>query len=380
MADSRVKRVIVMVQENHTTDNYFRGLAPYGANVATDWPIQPNPPSSDQPHDRHAYYDWLTGHHSATRTQFDTATVLPFYAHLALTGAFLENHCSGFGTNSTPNHLLLLGGQSPTLRNPSSSRPAPLWDMPSVPGLAEESGIAWRCYTGSNNYPAGFYTQLHNSPNLLPNSRFVSDAAAGNLPPLVYLWHNSPQDEHPPADVTTGMNKVWESVDAVVKSGGWDETVFMLTWDDWGGWDDHVATPNVEHTPDGVQLAYGPRVPLLMFGGPVKVGIDSRWSNHASVPRTVIQLLGLPQLGVDRVDSDPGLGDLVDPSAHNPAPPSYGTTAPLPPVPSPPRKPAPLPSPPAPASKPVGPVVLRGGGTLPPPNDVPLTPIRHQHG
>ena len=40
-----------------------------------------------------------------------------------------------------------------------------------------------------------------------------------------------------------------------------------------GGYDDHVVTPNVEHTPDGVQLAYGPRVPLLIFGGPVTPGI-----------------------------------------------------------------------------------------------------------
>ncbi|MFP3836091.1 hypothetical protein, partial [Chryseobacterium sp. SIMBA_028] len=81
MADNnRVKRVVVMVQENHTTDNYFRTLAPYGANVESDWPAQPNPPSADQPHDRHAYYRWLTGQHKATRTQFDTATTLPFYA------------------------------------------------------------------------------------------------------------------------------------------------------------------------------------------------------------------------------------------------------------------------------------------------------------
>ena len=38
MLNDRVKRVVVMVQENHTTDNYFRGLAAYGANVATGWP------------------------------------------------------------------------------------------------------------------------------------------------------------------------------------------------------------------------------------------------------------------------------------------------------------------------------------------------------
>ena len=64
---------------------------------------------------------------------------------------------------------------------------------------------------------------------------------------------------------------------------------FMLTLDDWGGYDDHVATRNVEITPDGVQVAYGPRVPLLLFGGPVRPGIDSRWYAHASLPKTVIQ-------------------------------------------------------------------------------------------
>ena len=42
---SVVKRVVVMIQENHTTDNYFRGLAPFGAAVASDWPISANPPA-----------------------------------------------------------------------------------------------------------------------------------------------------------------------------------------------------------------------------------------------------------------------------------------------------------------------------------------------
>jgi hypothetical protein len=244
--------------------------------------------------------------------------------------------------------------------------------MPSVPGLAADAGIGWRCYTGSNNYPVGFYKQLSGSGNLIPNSHFVADASAGTLPALTYLWHNSPEDEHPTADVTIGMNKIWESVDAVVKSGGWDETVFLLTWDDWGGWDDHVATPDLEHTPDGVQLAYGPRVPLIMFGGPVKQGIDSRWSNHAGIPKTVMQLLGLPKLGVDRVDNDPGLADLIDPAVHNSAPPAFGSQITLPAHPQPAPEPNPLPATPAATSNPVAPVVLRGGGTLPPPNDVPL--------
>ncbi len=364
--------MVVFVQENHTADNYFRGLAPYGGNVVTDWPTTPNPPASDQPHDRTAYFRWLTDG-TAKRSQFDTDAVLPYYLHLAVTGAILENHCAGFGTNSTPNHMILVGGQSPTLKNPPFSAAAPSWDLPSVFGLAEQAGVPWRAYAGANDYPVHFYSELHGSPNVVASNAFLADARAGALPRLVYVWHNSPQDEHPPADVTVGMDLIWQSVDAVVQGGGWEQTVFMLTWDDWGGWDDHVATPAVEYTPDNVQLAYGPRVPLLMFGGHVRPGIDSRWSSHASVPRTVCQLLGLPSLGVPRADSDPGLGDLVDVTAAAVAPPpAYGQPLDTPAPPSPAPAPRPLPPPPVVAPMPVPPVILRTGGTLPPPNDVKL--------
>ena len=146
----------------------------------------------------------------------------------------------------------------------------------------------------------------------------------------------------------------------------------MLTWDDWGGFDDHVATPAVEYTPDNVQLAFGPRVPLLMFGGKVKAGIDSRWCSHVSVPKTAMQVLGLPALGVPRLDGDGGLVDLVDPRmTSNPPPPEFGSAIafPAPPQPAPPVHPLPLLPGPA---VPVPEIVLRGGKTMPPPNDAPL--------
>ena len=367
-----VDHVVVLVQENHTTDNYFRGLAPFGANVASDWPLSPNPAAHDQPHDRKAYKRWLDDHTTAVHAQYDTRALLPFYFQLALTGAFLENHCAGFGTNSTPNHLLLVGGQSPTLKNPSRTGAQPVWDLPSLPGHAGEHGLTWKAYTGANEYPTAFYRELKGSPNVRPSADFVKDVTAGGLPALTYLWHDAPLDEHPPADVTLGMNAVWQAVDAVVKRGLWATTVFLLTWDDWGGWDDHVTTPNLEYTPDGVQAAYGPRVPLLVFGGSVRPGIDSRWCSHVSVPKTALQLLGLPPLGVPRLDDDAGLADLVDASVANPPPPAFGTALDLPAPPQPPR-PASAP-PPLPTAKPVAlpPVLLRGGKSLPPPNDAPV--------
>jgi hypothetical protein len=223
-----------------------------------------------------------------------------------------------------------------------------------------------------------FYTQLNGSPNVVASSQFLADANAGNLPALVMLWHNSPDDEHPPANVTDGMNTIWQSVDAVVQAGGWNETVFMLTWDDWGGYDDHVKTPALEYTPDNVQLALGPRVPLLMFGGAVKPGIDSRWSSHVTIPKTAMQLLGLPALGVPRVDDDPGLADLVDPARQpNLPPPAYGTAIDLPAIPDPPIPPHPTPPNPPGAPVPVGSVILRDGSTLAPPNDAPLPKQPH---
>ena len=367
-----VHRVVVLVQENHTVDNYFRALAAYGANVAADWPLSPNPPRADHPHDRKAYFEWLTGKSKTVQhLQFDTARLLPYYAYLALTGAFFENHCSGFGTNSTPNHLLIVGGQSPILRNPPRIAP-PVWDLPSLPGLAAAHGLTWTGYTALGGYPLHFYKELAGSPNLAAGTDFVTDAKAGRLPELALLWHDSPQDEHPPADVTLGMRATWQAVDAAVRGGAWDDTVFMLTYDDWGGYDDHVRTPAVEYTPDNVQLAYGPRVPLIMFGGPVQPGIDSRWCSHVSITKTAMQLLGLPALGVPRVDADRGLADRVDAGRHNPPPPAFGQPLKLPPPPSPAPRPKPPPPPPPGPAVPTPPVLLRGGGRLPPPNDAPL--------
>jgi len=111
---------------------------------------------------------------------------------LAKTGAFCENHCSGFGTNSTPNHLLITGGQSPTLRNPPRNQADPVWDMPSLPGHAADHGLSWKAYTGSSSYPVNFYRQLKGSPNIVRSDRIVTDAKNGRLPELAMVWHDSP--------------------------------------------------------------------------------------------------------------------------------------------------------------------------------------------
>lgn len=367
-------KFVVFVQENHTLDCYFPAMSAWGANVATGWPAGKNPPASDQPHDRHAYFRWLQGHQGGApygaHVQYDTDTLLPFYAYLAKTGAFFENHGSAFGTNSTANHMAIVGGQTTTLKNPPFGSP-PQWDLPSLPALVQAHGHTWKGYTGTSGYPLQFYSALRGSTNIVSSDTFIKDAKAGTLPDLSMVWHDSPYDEHPPADITLGHSKIWQYVDAAVQGGEWADTVFFLTWDDWGDFDDHVVLPCSEYTPDNVPVAPGPRIGLLMFGGHVRGGIDSRICSHVAIPKTAIQLLDLPALGVPRVDTDAGLADLYDPNISVAVPPAFGTaiTQPAPPLPTP--QPRPLPAPTY-IPRPLDPVYLRNGSTMPAPNDAPL--------
>ena len=84
--------------------------------------------------------------------------------------------------------------------------------------------------------------------------------------------------------------------------------------------------------------------PLIMFGGRVMQGIEPQWHSHASLPKTVIDLLGLGKFGVPRVDAAPSLAGRVDAKLKRSNPPAFGSKIAQPK----PPKPAPHPVPPAP--------------------------------
>jgi hypothetical protein len=156
--------------------------------------------------------------------------VLRFYAWLAATGAFLENHCSGFGTNSTPNHRWSwAAGHRGRANRPAAPRNR-CGTCHRCPARAR-SQLDLEALCGHVGVPAEFFTQLHGSQNIMRSNQFAADAAAGALPALSMVWHDSPADEHPPADVTIGHDTIWQAVTAVVDAGLRDTTVFLLTWD-----------------------------------------------------------------------------------------------------------------------------------------------------
>jgi hypothetical protein len=373
--------VIVFIQENKTTDFYFPSLAAWGADVRQAGPLLAAAPDHDQPHDRNAWVHYRMGDYPAVAASIDNEAVIPYYSWLAKTYTFCDHHF-GAGSNSTPGHMLAVGGQMPTLKNPPFGPGGPTWDLPSIFMHAHRAGIGWAAFPGADHYPLKFYDELNTATakrHIHPPDAFVKMASAGSLPPLVYAWSPDGSDEHPPQKpdpgyIGRGQDLVWQRIDAVVKAGHWQDTVFILTWDDWGGYADHVVTPDIETVPDalhagGFPIIGGSRLPLIMFGGQIRQGIDSAWHSHASIVKTVVDLLGLPPFGVPRVDSAPSLAGRVDGGLERPAPPPFGGAVAQPAAPLP--TPAPVPPAPwgGPLAAPLPALVANGGQTIPAPDD-----------
>ncbi len=125
--------------------------------------------------------------------------------------------------------------------------------------------------------------------------------------------------------------------------------------------------------PKGFQAIGGSRIPLIMFGGQVQQGVESEWHSHASVVKTVIDLLGLPPFGVPRVDQARSLASRVKSSLNRPHPPAFNTPI---------QQPAAPANPPATVTHPwagpmnvmMPPLVANGGRKIPAPSDGVVSP------
>ena len=110
-------RVVILMQENKTPDFYFPTLARWGANIQNRGSLLAAAPLPDPQHDRDAWVHYKMGDYVPTMLQIDNDRLLPFYSWLAKQFTYCDYHF-GLGTNSTPGHMLAVGGQTPTLRNP----------------------------------------------------------------------------------------------------------------------------------------------------------------------------------------------------------------------------------------------------------------------
>ncbi len=115
------------------------------------------------------------------------------------------------------------------------------------------------------------YLQLHNPPI----EQFLEDIRQGTLPAVSWIVPSQTYSEHPPAGVTAGMMYVTSLVNAVMESPYWKNTAIFITWDDWGGFYDHVPPINVDTNTSATPIqGWGLRVPGIMISAYARRGID----------------------------------------------------------------------------------------------------------
>jgi phospholipase C len=111
--------------------------------------------------------------------------------------------------------------------------------------------------------------------NVQPVQSFLTAAAHGTLPAVSWITPSQTNSEHPPASVHEGQAWVTNLVNSVMRGPDWNSTAIFLSWDDWGGFYDHVTPPAVD------QNGYGLRVPSIVISPYAKSGyIDHQTLSH----------------------------------------------------------------------------------------------------
>ncbi len=117
--------------------------------------------------------------------------------------------------------------------------------------------------------PLPWFTTVHQDNqmgNIQSLDNFYTDAKNGTLPAVTWIAPSGKTSEHPPAKISDGQTYVTGLINAVMQGPDWDSTAIFLTWDDWGGFYDHVAPPTVD------QNGYGLRVPGIVISPYAKKG------------------------------------------------------------------------------------------------------------
>jgi len=171
---------------------------------------------------------------------------------------------------------------------------------PTVFGQLQERGISWRYYYSPGPFVAPLPTYFPEVASdsdmmaqLVPIDHLFGDLSTGNLAQVTYV---DPEEdfvisEHPPQDVTVGEAWTKVVVDTIMSNPVWNTTVIFLTWDESGGFYDHVPPPQVD------QWGYGFRVPMIVVSPYARRGFaDHDTTDHTSILKFIADNWGLPYL------------------------------------------------------------------------------------
>ena len=272
-------------------------------------------------------------------------TDLPFYWDLAETFAFSDHHhCSVLGPTFV-NRLYHLGASSVGRidNGPADTDRFPAEGEPHVFAQLDRVGVEWRVYYEAVPVIWGLYPSYGLHPRRRDRARPIAelydDLAAGDVPPVVFVDPGfevmnriESTDEHPPANPQHGQAWVRGVVTAVMGSPVWTSSVMVITYDEHGGFYDHVPPPDAcppgDYPPDteggDVDARFdrlGFRVPLWVVSPWSRPGyVSDRVTDLTSVTRLVQTRFGMPALSGRDANAWPMLDmfDFDDPAFMTP--------------------------------------------------------------
>jgi phospholipase C len=323
-----IEHVVIIVKENHSFDNYFGSFPGVNGSIL---PAAKDPPAGGDP--RHDHTAWLERATKAVKLQYKE-TDIPAYFSYARQFTLCDNYFTEVASQSEPNHLMLIAADSPVIDNASKTRtfqPQEPFAIASLPENLQKAGLSWATYGDPGFSYFEKIVALKGSKNILPWTRLDTDAAAGTLPSVSWVYApGSPQElsEHPPfgahaGEPTVKLGSAWTAarVSALGKSGLWPKMAIFITWDDWGGWYDHVdpplrdkwtgGSPTKGPNYTGTQFSYGTRVGCLVISPYAKRGISSKFHSHVSLVKFCEVTFGLKAINARDAASD-GMEDCFD--------------------------------------------------------------------
>jgi phospholipase C len=348
-----IQHVVFIIKENRTFDNYF-GTFP-GANGATSGPISTgqviplgHSPDYTYPLDpEHDFGGAVEATDGGKMDRFDlltdgningdflaytqmTQADIPNYFAYAQNFVLADNMFSSIKADSFTNHVYTVAAQDNgaiMLKGPMRPKGNPGWGCDSSPGVNAEvmdaegnlsneppcwdfqtladslqnAGVSWKFYApaqgqiGYNFSTLDAINHIRNGPlwttNIASDTQFATDAANGNLPAVSWLVTGSENDHPKGCGVCASENWAVKQINAIMQGPDWGSTAIFMTWDDFGGFYDHVPPPVVD------SLGLGPRVPLIIISPYAKAGYISHTQyEFSSVLKFIEELYGLPPL------------------------------------------------------------------------------------
>jgi len=258
---------------------------------------------------------------------------LPFRAALARNYTTCDRYFPSILGPTFPNRIFQYAGQTDRLDDDLS-----ICTLPTIWDNLQAKGVSHKYYF--NNLPIVALWGLKYLSIANYYSDFLSDCAAGTLPsvsfvdPSFTLIENLAEDDHPHSDVRNGDAFLAQTFQAVSSGPNWPNTVFIVNFDEWGGFFDTIVPPRAI-APNGVdtdlvdgKALLGIRVPCIIAspwtrGNPADPAVNSTVFDHTSVLKLIETIWDVPPLAARETSTDVGnLLSVLNPNNYDAAVPT----------------------------------------------------------